>query len=373
MPPARSMMYMITFNSTFEDTNSLLKLNFIKKIFIYKNYIILDLTIHKYITSIQKLLFECNIEVYNSNKLKLNLDKPIAIMEKEFIIKQPKQKENHIVMFANGRYLQREVIGFVLGRIFQSMKSHSKQRQHEFDPIKAKEKLLESFTKMDTNYQCGCNRKNCREIMQLYGENGISPDKENDNIGYCEESQKITLVIKSHNTPIKFDSNKRMAKSLGKWYDILATHMMERTKRHINRLIKKQQSESDKQQIKKYVNQEQSHEHMITMLKEKRIEQDDLCKKCKEEMYFGNEDDVSEWTNCGNKASPDRKDNENVFYDSENFDLVCCSCNFKENQGGRTFVEHKCINKPIPFTLELLKKCQAFIRITNFKRRKVVC
>jgi hypothetical protein len=371
MASARSMMYIVRFNSVFFKPDHFFKLDFVKKIFIYENYIILALTTPKYITSIKKLLTdESNVEIYNTKQM--NTDKPMEIMSKELIIKQPEQKENMIVVFANGKYFQREVIAFVVRRIVQSMKSHSKERGHDFDYIKMKPKLLEAFLKMDSNYRCGCNRKNCTEIMQLYGPNGISPDRENNDIGYCDDAQNLTLVVKSHNTLIKPNSVSTISKSPAKWYSILMSHMKQHTKRRIDSLIKKkQQTELDKEQIKKYANDKTNNNDVIEMLKLKKQEQKDLCKKCGIEMYFGNADDVSELTNCGNKVSPDRKNNDNVFYDSENFDLVCCSCNFAENQGGRTFVENKCINKPIPFTAELLQKTQDFLKLTNFKRRKV--
>lgn len=373
---ARSMMYIIKFDCTFQDcefVKNILNLEYIKKILIYDNYLILDLKTPKYMTFIKKLFLNAiDIEIYNKQQLTTNLDKPMEIMSKEYLIAQPEQKENHIVIFINGQYYQREVVGFVLSTIFQSMKSYSKKLKHDFEEIKIKTKLLEAFDNMNPNYHCGCNRKHCSEIMQLFGDNGISPNKENNKLSYGDASQKITFVIKSHNTPIKHDSVQRLAKSPGKWYAILATHMKERTKGNIETLIKKpQQTDFDKKQIQKYVDDKTDKTDIIKTLKLKRIEQKDICVKCGEEMYFGNDNDTSEFINCGNKASPDRKDNDNVFYEPENFDLVCCSCNFTENRGGRTFVFNKCINKPIPFTLELLQKCKDFLKFTTFKRRKL--
>lgn len=308
------------------------------------------------------------LNIQPQKKLKKNntSEQPIERFERPHIVEQPPQLENVIIFFHNGQYEKRDAISYTLLCMLQSMATSSKTRRHHFNMIQAKKKLLLAFEDIADDFRCGCNRCNCEEIMQLYGPNKLSPDRKNDKIGYCEDNQKITFVVMPHNTPIKPDSVEIKTESGQKWFTILASSMKVSTKRRIAKLRKKsKKTDFEKEQIKRYDdderNTQKSNQHYVILLKLKRLEQKDLCSKCKQEMYFGNDDQIVEYSNRANKASPDRLNNNNIFYDADNFTLVCCACNYSENWGGRTYFANKAEIAPINFTPNLLKQCKEWL------------
>jgi hypothetical protein len=347
----------------------------IQLIAFYKTCIIVNFKKGEHLTFIEKLFiyhvndeFKNEIDIQPTKKLKTKHVDALHVMERLNVIEQIKQKENHVIIFTGIKYVQKEVVSFALKVILNNMKGHSKERGHDFDIDKAKSKLVHAFSEIKENFACGCGRKNCAEIMQLYGPNGISPDKENDSIPYSDDLQKISFVVKSHNTRIKPGIVAKPRTDARKWYKVLARSMKNCTKKRIDRLrLKPKQTNLDIQQINIYDNdernKERSNEHYVEILKRKRLEQKDICASpwCNKVMYFGNSEGLLDLTNVANKVSPNRRNNDNVFYEYDNFDLVCCSCNFTENRNGRTYVENKPQNNPIPFTLELLGKCKDWL------------
>jgi hypothetical protein len=348
------------------------KNNCIQLIAVYKSFVIVNFKNIKELSFIKNLFinneFRNQIYIEPSKKLKTKHVDAIQVMERSNIHEQIKQKENHVIVFRNGKYSQKEVVSHVLSIILQSMKTSSKQRGHDFDVEKAKNKLILAFTEIKENFACGCGRKNCTETMQLFGPNGISPDKVNDTIGYSDDMQKITFVVKSHNTRIKPDIVSKTRTDPRKWYKVLAKSMKMCTKKRIERLrLKPKKTDFDVKQVKKYDNDDRntqpSNEHYVELLKLKRQEQKDICASpgCNKPMYFGNLEGLLDLTNVAHKVSSNRRNNDNVFYEYDNFDLVCWSCNFTENRNGRTYVENKPNNNPIPLTLELLQKCKDWL------------
>lgn len=124
------------------------------------------------------------------------------------------------------------------------------------------------------------------------------------------------------------------------------------------------QSELDIAQIKKYNEDDRNHrksnQHFVDILKQK-----DICaaQGCGKIMYFGNESDVMEFCDVANKVSPDRRDNQNIFYEDDNFDLVCQTCNYTENRAGRTYFKNKVENDAIFFTCELFQQCLEWLEV----------
>lgn len=309
-----------------------------------------------------------DMSVQTYKKLKKNDGLQHVCFKRSNIIEQPNQLLNHVIVLKDGCFYQQEVVQHVLSSILHHMSQSSNERSHDFYYDEARTKLLEAFTEMSENLRCSC-KPNCNEIMQLYGPNGISPDRQDDNIGYCEETQQIRFVVKPHNTPIKVGSIKRKPQKLAKWSVRVSHGMKGHTKERVNQLRKKSvQTESDKEQINKYDddprNFQTSAQHYAELLKLKKTEQDGRCSKCQKEMYFGNEDGIVEYVNCAYKASPDRIDNNNIFYEANNVRLVCCSCNSADNRRGRTYIENKPKNNPILFTKELLQQCKDWLQRT---------
>lgn len=338
----------------------------------YETSVIISLRVPRFITAIQKLFIDCelkgNITIDRCKRSKIIFNDAVEIWDKGYVIEQIKQQEYQIIVLENGKYVHKEVVNWVLSTILSNMKSHSKTREHEFDLANTRYKLLQAVHSISHNYKCGCNRSNCTEIMQLYGPNGISPDKQNDMIGYSDAKQHITFVVKSHNTRIKPGNIENIAKNPRKWYKILAKSMKNSTKIRVNKLRKKpSQSDFDMEQIKKYDdddrNTQPNTDHYVQILQQKKLEQKDVCasKGCNKIMYFGNDQELLELSNVAHKVSPDRRNNDNIFYEYDNFDLVCCSCNYTENRAGRTYVQNKVQNNPIFFTPELIQKCKDWL------------
>ncbi len=371
-----AISYCITFSSDspFQSYAKMIyeKSDCIQLMAFYKTCVVVNFKITKASTFVTKLFlnnkFKNKIDIQLSKKLKTKHTEAIEVMERSNVHQQITQKENHVIVFANGKYVQREVVSYILSGLLCHMKKSSKERGHDFNSNIAKKKLIQAFAEIKDNFACGCNRTNCTEIMQLFGPNGISPDRENDLLGYSDDAQKITFVVKSHNTRIKEGIVAKSRPDPRKWYKILARSMKYCTKKRIEKLrLKPTQTYLDMKQIEIYDsdarNKGTSNEHYVEILKLKRLEQKDICASlgCNKLMYFGNSEGVLEFSNVAHKVSPNRRNNDNVFYEYDNFDLVCCSCNFTENRNGRTFVENKPNNNPIPLTLELVQKCKDWL------------
>ena len=101
------------------------------------------------------------------------------------------------------------------------MRSHSKGRGHAFDVKEVYAKLLEAFQNTSLDFLCNCGRPHCSTIMQLFGENGISADREDDLLGYGDEHQTLTLVAKSHKIKYNSKSCQRSAKMV---HNIIQKH-----------------------------------------------------------------------------------------------------------------------------------------------------
>jgi hypothetical protein len=244
------------------------------------------------------------------------------------------------------------------------MKKSSIQRQVDFDVIIVKQKLLEAFERLDLNFQCNSGRITCHEILQLYGDNGISPDKRFDRLSYINENQVIDFVVKPHNCAIKPNQPPKERKTNPKWISKTSSNMFQAIRYRTQILEKhKKISEIDKKQISRYnTDTSLTIDHYKELVSQKRHIQNGLCKTCNLPMYFGDENGVLK-ISYPNQASPDRIDNENIFYDFDNFNLVCISCNFNGNQNTRRYVKNQYKNDPIAFTLELLEECKEWLKV----------
>jgi hypothetical protein len=282
---------------------------------------------------------------------------------REIVIAQITPLPNHIVVLHSGRYENKPVVDHVLGGIMRNMKKSSIQRQVDFDVVIVKQKLLEAFERLDSNFQCKCGRMACREILQLYGDNGISPDKKFDHLSYIDENQIIDFVVKPHNCAIKPNQPPKERKTNPKWICKTSSNMSQAIRWRVQILEKhKKISEIDKKQISRFKSDTLlTFNHYKELLCQKRVIQNDLCKTCKIPMYFGDENGVLKFS-YPNQASPDRIDNENIFYDFDNFNLVCVSCNFSGNQNTRRFIKNEYKNEPVNFTPDLLEACKEWLK-----------
>jgi formate-dependent nitrite reductase cytochrome c552 subunit len=127
-----------------------------------------------------------------------------------------------------------------------------------------------------------------------------------------------------------------------------------------------QQTTAERDQIARFL-QEEEDEFKRTqfnkVLLQQKKEVSTLCAKCSVEMYFGDEDGVMTRMKVSNKASPDRLDNSNPFYDSDNFVLCCQSCNWSENEYSRRHKEVISTKQPsIPLTQDLLSKIVVYLK-----------
>jgi len=286
------------------------------------------------------------------------------------IVEQKEQLLNHVLIFdSNNRtYYNRPVVAWVLCQMLGRMEASSKKRKHGFNKNLAKLKLLDAFLRMAADFQCDCGRPSCKEIMQIYGNNQISPDRVNNSLGYVESTQVIRFVTQPHNTLIAYNSVSRPSGSGNrrtKWYTVLVGGMRRRTKQRVTQLKKKPvKTDFDKMQIARFESERtvNPNTYLVKLLIPKKETQLDCCFKCSKTLYFGDGNGLFKMSNLPNQVSPDRCDNDNIFYDDNNFNLVCASCNFCENRGGRTYVENKAKNQPIPFTLELLKECKEWLQ-----------
>jgi hypothetical protein len=290
------------------------------------------------------------------------------VIEREIILEQPERWPNHVIHKTNGTFQQYHVVEFMMSRILSGMKSNSKRRGHSYDEPIAKQKLFNAFRRLSADLSCGCRRLDCNEVLDLYGPNKLSPDRTYDIMGYCDMKQKIVFVVKSHNCSIKFDNIATERKSPHNWIVQTAAQMATKFKKRIKSLEidLEKRSEFDKQQVKRFRDEQVMNvEHyriFKDVLQQMKDEQKCQCEKCKRQMYFGDCAGILRKSHEPTQASPDRIDNNNVFYDKNNMRLVCQSCNHNENHQGRRHVEHKIKQDPIPLTKALVKECQKYLQ-----------
>jgi hypothetical protein len=198
----------------------------------------------------------------------------------------------------------------------------------------------------------------------LYGDNGISPDKFFDNLSYIDEDQVIDWVVKPHNCKIKPNQPPKKRKTNTKWIIQIASAMHGKVSERTQLLEKhKKISDLNKHQINRFkTDSSLTINHYKELLCRKRVIQNDLCKTCNLPMYFGDEKGLLK-ISYPNQASPDRINNENIFYDFDNFNLVCVSCNYSGNQNTRRFIPNHYKNDPIAFTPELLEACKEWLKV----------
>ncbi len=357
--------YIITYNKNqiqIFAKHIFLKHLFIERIKIINCKIYISLRIAQSISSFQNLIETSGyIETTTKTFIKTITNHSFELI-RETKLKQPKQKNNYIVTFANGVYLQKPVVHWVFSNILNNMNTHSKKREHLFDPILAKKKLLEALENIPFDFKCGCRRNHCNETMQLFGENGISPDRKFDDKSYIDPSQIINFVIKKHNTYHKFDDIPIKMKHPTSWVNAISKNMINSTKDRIEKLkLKiKYTTQNEKKQILKYDTMNLNADFYIESLLKKKLEQKELCYKCNIKLYFGDENGIMRFI-VGNKASPDRIDNNNCFYNDNNYHLVCVSCNYVENSNYRIHILNRAKNNPIFFTIALLEECKKWL------------
>jgi hypothetical protein len=243
------------------------------------------------------------------------------------------------------------------------MASNSKKRGHPFDWTVAKAYLMCALMSAEASgFRCGCKHPRCRVTMCLYGQHALSPDRKHDHLSYTDDEQIVTFVAKDHNTSIKHDSLPRVRKSQKCWVGRTASSMAKHTCDRAAMLRSKgdNMSVNEREQVARFDKEQVSdfkrYEFLKELLRQKRAVSQ-KCRDCDKSMYFGDNQGILRLCNVGHQASPDRRNNDNIFYDAENFDLVCISCNLTENRGGRTFVEHMPRKHQVEFTPERTQEC----------------
>ncbi len=284
-------------------------------------------------------------------------------LERDIVLKQPEPVENKICVFSGGIFFQVAQVKFVLQVMLSGMKQRAERRFGlELDMEIAKTKLLIAFENIAPNFKCGCTNENCSKIMEFYGENGISPDRQNDDITYDDEKQIVTFVIKAHNTRLKDNSVPRLSSQIyhSDWETITASNMYHHITNRAVQLEKKNHHMSEfetKQLIRFKKHQYDDIQALKLLLLKKKDLQQKRCFKCTKKLYFG-----TKFVNVNNKASPDRIDNHNIFYDEDNFRLVCIKCNEAGICKVRTHVKYKVENNTIPFTKDLIEECKVWLQ-----------
>ncbi len=338
----------------------------VKKIQVYENKLLIRLFKRQHLKTVRNFYKDTNkiIDIADKHLWTIQNQKCVFFIERPNEILPPKSKPNHITIFLNGNYTQKPEVAFCLSSMLRSMKCNSKARSLEFDKDVAKQKLMDAMNRIDVDFKCGCDRHHCAEKLQLFGPNSMSPDRTFDNIGYSDEKQVITMVVKAHNTTIKTNSVPIKASTQVRWTSILTHNMFKNTVDRIAQLHKLDNYISEKQQ--QYIDRFEKEKLSLkkrykASLQIKRIAQKDICFTCKSLMYFGDHKGIFREKNNGRKVSPDRVDDANVFYDNDNFNLVCCSCNFIGKHNIRTHIESKAENVPVDLTTHLLQQCKNWL------------
>jgi hypothetical protein len=282
-------------------------------------------------------------------------------------VEEPALILHHVNVFINGRWYQYPVVNHVLTKMFSTMGASSRERGHTFDPVIAKAKLIEAFERVSTDMKCACGHPRCTSILSMYGTDAFSPDRKNDDAGYSDDKQVLTMVCKAHNTRIRHDSVPKPMKYGRKWSITIARHMVKSTAWRINKLRDKAENMTalDRRQVAQF--DEECHKGFdrlvqLTMLLEKKQSTCDRCFLCDRGLYFGDAESKLQMSHVGNQASPDRVDNTNVFYDEDNFNLVCVSCNLNESTSIRQYVEHMPTKVDIPLSSSLIQECISWLK-----------
>ncbi len=351
----------------------------VKRIQVYQHAIIMRLFTPQRLQTVQKFYKDSNqmIQIAERNQFNVPNQECVFFKERSRNLICPAPNPNHITVFSDGKFCHKPAVGYVFGLMLNRMKFRSTKRNMTFDIVKTLEKLSQALNKITSDFDCGCERSHCNEKLQLFGLNAMSPDRKRDDLGYSDENQVITMVVKAHNTRFQPNSQPQEAKTQDKWTSILRGNMFQHTK---NRIIKLQKLRiiSNAQQL--YIDRYREQEFQLKfeyrkLLESKRITQNDKCFRCGTEMYFGDQGGIFRETKNARKVSPDRVDDTNVFYDDSNFNLVCCSCNYNGQKLLTTYIETKPDNQEIALTHNLLQQCKDWlilkkIQVANEKKSK---
>jgi hypothetical protein len=339
-------------------------------------YVVVKFPRPRYLSALTKQAGpETEIYATTERKLRAHSMQWFELLGEHALPAPPSQKDMHVVIWKQGAYLQRPVVEHVFSILLSDMKSSSEVRGHAFNLPDVKVKMLDAFDRMDPDFRCACPSRACqanRVTMTFYGVNGISPDREFDPLSYVAKEQVLTFVAKSHNISVKATSQPRKRVIQTSWLVRLAQDMLSSTAKRIAQLRKKAKhmTQSEKEQVTRFDSElktprDEQYSQLKKVLVQKQVQQDGKCAKCRHALYVGDANGVLRECNRGDTVSPDRIDNTNIFYDAKNFQLVCVSCNYSENQGGRTYIENKVHNADIPFTPELLEQCRLYLSVSR--------
>jgi hypothetical protein len=288
----------------------------------------------------------------------------------------------------------------ILSQILRNMRTNSKMRGHEFDRRKAIIKMIEALEKILYNSEgvglCGCGR--CVDTMILNcGVAKLGFDRLLDFLGYGDDGQELTVVKIAHNTWMKPTTEKiiRTGKTiyfLGQTSD----SMVANTKGRADKLFQRRRkglplTPSENEQLnlfnREYFGEEGNiklREQYKEILKEKvanlvviwwEAEDEEgrkegesdwyeysMCPRCGELIHCGivrtrwkgtkNSDiyDIRhlKYMKDNMQASPDRLDNDNIYYWEDNYELVCPCCQETDGDKGKTYYRRA----EIPLTRE---------------------
>jgi hypothetical protein len=270
------------------------------------------------------------------------------------------------------QYYDRNTIKYVMNTMVQARMGTSHRRGHECDSDLIRPALLKAFENIRSDFKCQCGHPGCDEVMTLCGTNAISPDRKYDDLGYHDEGQVLTFVCKEHNTRIKHDTvpKELTRRSPLKWYNMMASGIIAKTRERIEKLrtLGDQITAYELEQVKRYYEEELDSTfdrrdiatNMVKQMKQESTE----CAKCHRDLYFGDDEGNVRFSYLGHKASADRIDNQNVFYDSSNVRLVCISCNHNDNPTRRTLKNENPTTEEhlrVPLTQDIIQECIQYL------------
>ncbi len=373
----RSRLFMISFNpqtsddvmnghanDIFHEDNFVDMISNVKR---FRHYVVIYLAKQMQLLRFTKRTHHCEIEQVigvgeRSFQKHLNWD-----LNLERILPLPQMpiaKPGYIIKYVRGRYAQLNAVNISLLTITHSMNLHSIARGHFFDFKKAFLILKHAFMEVNNDFTCGCRRLCCKKTMDLFGTNQISPQRSNQDLGYCDQDQSLKLVVKGHNTSVPFNSIPRDIKYPKSWIIRTSENMHERTKMRVKRMEEKGNfiTEKERLQIERFSEEEKiplsvRQSASRELLLEKRKRQADKCSKCARLMTFGDKNGIIMLVNVDTCAGTDRIDNGNVFYDDDNYTLVCLSCNFAEDYNVRKIIRYPVGNRNIPLSEKIRLEC----------------
>jgi hypothetical protein len=310
----------------------------------------------------------------------------ILAHHRDIITPMPEFREGFCRTYNHGRWTYAG-IPTRISLIISTMLARSYRRGHDDSKEDIDSVLADSFKQLFDAQVCKRNgatiypqdpvlcqcKAECTAELHLFGSHVVSPDRQNDDLGYTDVEQTVLMISAHHNTVVKRTAVPKLRNRALNWIDNTAGGMKEHTKTRMATLEAKQfKTEADQRQITFY---NEHKDDLLTrnaykeLLKKLKAEQSN-CALCQVNMHFGGENGMLTHSNVWQQASPDRLSND-WFYLAENVRLVCLADQASEAHRSRIDRIEAHSGDTVPLLMKHREEIMECLKNRSLKRKKI--